>query len=204
MRPPDRRDFLSVARYRQPVVDGGTYAPPLDRRIAGPRMAGDQQDHPLTINHRLFQRPVDRLPGAIETMAVKVDNPVRPDVSGTKPPIPARVERIGDGGARRWIRRRFRRRTYRLPDNRRRHWLRLGRDARSRRQWLTRQRSDGFGDFGPKGPFVRGQAAQWPLECAQRCPSAAGSARCRSPTSPRPCAPHNRRRPRMCRNGWRP
>jgi hypothetical protein len=69
-------DFLSVARRREPIVDGSANAPALDRRSAGTSVAGNQQQHPFAVNERLLQRPVDRLPGTLQVVAVEVDDPV--------------------------------------------------------------------------------------------------------------------------------
>ena len=46
MRAPDRGDPRRVARRREPVVDRGADSPALDRRLARPRVAGDQQQRP--------------------------------------------------------------------------------------------------------------------------------------------------------------
>lgn len=81
MGPSHGSDFRSVARDSEPVVDGSADAAPLDRRIAGPLMAGDQEDDAFAVNDRLLQRPVDRLPGAIEVVTVEIDDPVGADVA---------------------------------------------------------------------------------------------------------------------------
>ena len=78
----NRGDFVSVARGREPVVDRRADPPALDRRIAGPGMAGNQQKHPFTVNEGVFQRPINGLPGAIQIMAMKIDNSVGLDRAG--------------------------------------------------------------------------------------------------------------------------
>ena len=91
-------DSAMVARGREPVVDRGANAPALDRGIARPGMTGDQQQHPFAVNDGGVQRPVDRLPGAGEVVAVQVDDAVGLHRPGLQLPVPARIERIGDGG----------------------------------------------------------------------------------------------------------
>ncbi len=88
MSAPDGGDSLSVARCREPVVNGRPDSAALHRRVTWPGMAGHQQKHPLAVNQRLFQRPVDRLPGAVKIMAMKIDHAVRLDSAGAQCPVP--------------------------------------------------------------------------------------------------------------------
>lgn len=82
-------DLPSVAGGREPIVDGGANPPSLHRRVARPGMAGDQQKHPLGINERICKRAINRLPGALEVMAVQVDDPIGLDLAGAQPAVPA-------------------------------------------------------------------------------------------------------------------
>ena len=85
----DGGDSHSVARRRKPVVDGGANPPALDWRIARPSMAGNQKEHPFTVNKRLFKCAINGLPGALQVMAVEIDNAVGLDRAGKELPVPA-------------------------------------------------------------------------------------------------------------------
>lgn len=89
MRSSHRGDFLSVAGRREPVVDGCADTAARDGRLACPGVASDQQDDPLLVNDRLLERPVNRLPGAVEIVAVEVDDTVWLDIAGAKLSVPA-------------------------------------------------------------------------------------------------------------------
>ena len=82
-------DLPSVARRGEPVVDRRANPPALDRRVAGPGVAGNQQKHPLGVNERVFKRPINGLPGALEVMAVQVDDPVGLNIARAQPAVPA-------------------------------------------------------------------------------------------------------------------
>ena len=206
MRSPDGSDFLSVPGGGEPVVDGSADPSALDRRLARPRMAGDQKQHPFPVNHRPFQRGIDGPPGSVQTMAVQVDDAVRLDLPGTQAAVPMRIQIIGDGCLRPSGRRRRNwGRSFGLASDGRRYRRRLLSPERLRpRQWIARQRTDGVGDLGPEGLLLRGQAAHWPPGCARRCLWAAGSAPNHWPTCRRRCARRRRPRPKRCRSGWRP
>jgi len=47
-------DIFGMARSREPVVNGRSDAASLDRRIARPMMAGDEQYDPLPARDRLL------------------------------------------------------------------------------------------------------------------------------------------------------
>jgi hypothetical protein len=51
-------------------------------------MPGDQQYDPVTSGNCALQRVIDRRPGAIEVMAMKVERPVRADVSRAQALVP--------------------------------------------------------------------------------------------------------------------
>jgi hypothetical protein len=40
-------------------------------------VSGDQQKHPLAVNHGPIERGVDSPPGAVKAVSVQVDDPVR-------------------------------------------------------------------------------------------------------------------------------
>ena len=70
-------------------MDGGADAAAPHRRLACSGMASDQQDDPILVNDRLLERPVDRLPGTVEIVAVEVDDTVWLDIAGAKLSVPA-------------------------------------------------------------------------------------------------------------------
>ena len=73
------RDFLSVGRSGEPVMNRGPNSAPLDRRLAGPGMAGNQQQHSFSVNQGALQRPIDGTPGGVEIVTMQVDDAVRFD-----------------------------------------------------------------------------------------------------------------------------
>ena len=72
MRGPNGSDPWGMARGRQPVVNRGANPPALHRRLARPRVPGDQQQYPLAAGYRPLQRKVDRVVRAVEIVAMKV------------------------------------------------------------------------------------------------------------------------------------
>jgi len=78
---------------RKPVMNGRPYPATLQRRIAFPLMAGNQQQDPVAIGNRPLEPPVYSFPCAIEVVAVKVQYAVRLDPSRPQPAIPAAIER---------------------------------------------------------------------------------------------------------------
>ena len=93
MGPPHRRNAPGMAGMGQPVVDRRPDPPALERRIALPFMAGDQQQYPLTPADRAFERLVDGQPCLIKAHAVEVENPLGIDPPGAQPPVPPPVQR---------------------------------------------------------------------------------------------------------------
>jgi hypothetical protein len=76
----------------QPIVDCGADFASLERRIARPGMAGDQQQNALVLCDRAFERPIDCAPRLVESLAVKVENAIRLGRPRPEPPVPARIE----------------------------------------------------------------------------------------------------------------
>ncbi len=66
-----------MTRMSEPIVNGGTDFAALDRRRPWPCMAGNQQNDPIFSCNSRFDPAIYGAPGAIETMAVQVENPVR-------------------------------------------------------------------------------------------------------------------------------
>ena len=95
-------DPAGVAGGREPVVDGGANLPALDRRLARPGMAGNQKNDTVAALDRLVETSVDRGPGLVEGMAMKVDDPIRLHRPAFQAPIPTGVE----SGPRAWSSRR--------------------------------------------------------------------------------------------------
>ena len=81
MRPADCGDRTGVAGCREPAVDSRPDSPTRKRRIAFAAMAGDEQHQAVTGGNRALEAAVDRFPGRIEAVPVKVDDPVRLDAS---------------------------------------------------------------------------------------------------------------------------
>jgi hypothetical protein len=54
-------------------------------------MAGNEEKDPASGTDRAVEGGVDRLPGLVERMTVKVENAVRRDGAGAKPPVPMRI-----------------------------------------------------------------------------------------------------------------
>jgi hypothetical protein len=82
-----------MAGSRQPIVHSGPNPASHERGIALPLMSGDQQQNPVAGIDRAFQGSIDRLPGAIEAVPVKIERPVRLDPAAAQTPVPAAVER---------------------------------------------------------------------------------------------------------------
>ena len=72
-------DTPCVAGYCEPVVNGRTDAPALDRRLPRPMVPGYQQNDPLARLLGAFKGHVDGVPRAVQIETVKVDDPVRLD-----------------------------------------------------------------------------------------------------------------------------
>ena len=107
MSAPDCGNLRGMARDSQPVVNGGPNPAALDGRLAGPGMAGDEEDDTVAARDRHLESAIDRRPGLVERMPVKVDGAVRLDRSAFQPLVPAAVQcRSGPGLGRRWRRRR--------------------------------------------------------------------------------------------------
>ena len=70
-----------MARCRQPVVNRGADAAPLDRRLAGPVMAGDQQHHAFAARDRLLKAAIDGRPRRVEIHPVQIEHAIRLDRS---------------------------------------------------------------------------------------------------------------------------
>jgi len=189
-------DLRRVSRGGQPVVNRRTDPAALERRVALPFMAGNQQQHAVPARNRPLQRPVDRFPCPVQAVAVEVEGAVRVGLAGSKPSIPTPVEgralKVGRPSGRRELRPRRGHPSLRLRGGRRFHdsrWF----------QRFSRQRANGRGDLRPKIGLFSGQLAHAPP-----CPWAGGATPCPSLTF-RPRSLRRRLpRPRRCRTGWRP
>jgi len=194
---PDRGDSRRMARGREPVMHGGPNPAALQRRFALALMSRNQQQNALPGGNRALQSKVDRLPGAIEVVAVQIEHPVRIDPTAAETPIPTAVERRMVKIAPR-RRSRFRRPCLWNPSlrlGRRRNLQGCGRWIdRVAREWPDRRR-----DLGPQLRFLSGQAAH-----GRPFPGAAGSVPAPWPTFRPRSAALLRPRPRRCRSGWRP
>jgi hypothetical protein len=54
-------------------------------------MTGDEHHEPLTTNDGLFERTIDRSPGAVEAHSMEVDNAVRGDRSAAETLFPTPI-----------------------------------------------------------------------------------------------------------------
>jgi hypothetical protein len=61
-------------------------------RIALPLMPGNQQKHPVASIDGALQRPIDRLPSAIEAMSMKIECAIRLYPAAAQAPIPAAIQ----------------------------------------------------------------------------------------------------------------
>lgn len=195
MRASNGRDPGRVPRSGKPVMDRRADAAPLDRRIAGTVVAGDQQNYTLSRVNRPLERPVDRLPGGIEVHAVEIDDPVRLNGARAKLPVPAAIE--GGSGARR--RRGGRTGAPQRPD-RERHQSSILLFCRGLLfDLITGQRPNRCRDPCPQLRLVRAERSQPSMR-----PWGGGSAPRPMPT----CLPPPRLPrvllPRKCRSGWGP
>ena len=77
-------------------------SPALDRRLAGPMMAGDEQHDAVAARDRLLERAVDRAPGAVEVHAVKVEDAVGLDSAASAAAGPSCRRASFRALARRW------------------------------------------------------------------------------------------------------
>lgn len=74
-------------------MDGGPDSSPLERRIAPSFMAGDEEQDPVSGTNRALQRAVDRLPCAVEAVAVQIERSVGLDPAAAQAPIPSAIKR---------------------------------------------------------------------------------------------------------------
>jgi hypothetical protein len=89
----NRGGARGVARGRQPVMHRSSNSPTLERRLAPTLMTGDQQYHSVAGAYCAIQPLVDCLPGLIETVAMKVEDPIRFNPPRAKPAVPTAVKR---------------------------------------------------------------------------------------------------------------
>ena len=89
----NRSDSRRVARSRKPVVDCGADPPALDRRLARPVVAGDQQEDAVAAAIAR-SRPRSIARQALSSFIPwRSSDAVGLDRAGAKPPVPAAVER---------------------------------------------------------------------------------------------------------------
>ena len=68
----DRRDVRRVPGRSQPIMDRRTDPAPLKGRVAGPRVAGNQEQNAVTCRDLSLKRAIDRLPGPVQAVPVQV------------------------------------------------------------------------------------------------------------------------------------
>ncbi len=74
-------------------MDRGPDTATFDGWIALAFMPRDEEQDPVAGGYCALQRPIDRIPGAIEGMAMQVEHSVGLDASRSKATVPAAVER---------------------------------------------------------------------------------------------------------------
>jgi len=99
VRASNRGDPARVPRCGQPVVNRRSNLAPLDRRLAGASVAGDQQDKPVAPRNPLLETAIDCPPRTLEVHAVQVDYAVRFDRTVAETPVPACIEGLARLGA---------------------------------------------------------------------------------------------------------
>ena len=95
MRAANSRDPRRMARGAQPIMNGRANAAAGDGRITRSMMTGDQEDDTVSRRNRAIELVVDRLPGAVERHAMKVDDTVGLQCPRAQLLVPAAVERGG-------------------------------------------------------------------------------------------------------------
>lgn len=70
----------------------GPDPPAFQRGIASSLVPGDEQHNPFPRRDRAFERPVDFLPRAVETVAVQIERSVGLDLARGQPPVPATIK----------------------------------------------------------------------------------------------------------------
>jgi hypothetical protein len=76
---PDCGNPRRMTGSRQPVVHRGANPTAFQRQFALALMPRDQQQNPVTGGNRPLQSSVDRLPSAIEAVAMQIQRSVRLD-----------------------------------------------------------------------------------------------------------------------------
>lgn len=90
---PDCGNPRRMAGSRQPVVHRGANPAAFQRRFALALMPSDQQQNPVSGGDRPLQSTVNRLPCAIQAVAMQIQRAVRLDPARTKSSVPAAVKR---------------------------------------------------------------------------------------------------------------
>ena len=163
-----------VTRNGQPVMDCRTNSAALDRGFAAPMVTGDQKNEPVAGGNRPVQRCVDRRPCIVETVAVKIDDPVGLHRSGPQFAIPGAVKgRARSDRRRKRFRRLFERSGPGLRDRSNRLWLSRGYFwSNVIARGLPRERSDGRRDASPEVGFLRAERSRHAAPRRdRRCPS---------------------------------
>lgn len=65
----------------QPIMDRGADPAAFNGWVAPALMARDEEQNPVAGRNRALQRPVDRIPGAVEAVPVQVEHPVGLDAA---------------------------------------------------------------------------------------------------------------------------
>lgn len=93
VRTSDRSDARRMPGNRQPIMNSGPNSTPYKGRFALALVTGNQQQNTFTVGNGSLQRAINRLPGPVERMAMKIERSVRLQPAATHAPVPASVER---------------------------------------------------------------------------------------------------------------
>jgi hypothetical protein len=81
-----------MARSRQPIMYRGADSAPFEGRFSLALMTRNQEQNTVARCDRALQHLINRYPGAIETMSVEVEHPIRNNPAGFQAPIPAAIQ----------------------------------------------------------------------------------------------------------------
>lgn len=210
MCPAYRDNRRPVRRSGQPVRQLLAYQPARTFRVLiGSRWPpGDDQHHPVPLRDGIAQSSFKRCVRGHQIMTMQINRHIRRNPSGCKAPVPAPVQRVGDG---RWNRRRFfvGQRLHRPPRRPCSGCRGRQRIRRNRRSGYAMQRTDSGRHPRPERGLVSVQPPRHPSRPQPR--------RYGSPFPWAAAAPHGPLRsfrrppvalrcphPRRYRNDWRP
>jgi hypothetical protein len=97
-----------VARSGKPAVDRGPDSPPREGWVAFAPVARNEEDKAVARSNRALETAINGLPGRIQAMPMKIDDPVGLDAAARQAAVPSGVERDANITSRRFRDRRGR------------------------------------------------------------------------------------------------